>query len=65
MIGTDAEATDDLYTAQWPVATAWVLGAEGDMRRLTREKLRPAGDHPDARLGAKPERVGGDRRLPV
>jgi 23S rRNA (guanosine2251-2'-O)-methyltransferase len=38
VIGTDAEAKEDLYTAQWPEATAWVLGAEGDgMRRLTRE----------------------------
>ena len=38
VIGTDAEGKDDLYTAQWPVSTAWVLGAEGDgMRRLTRE----------------------------
>jgi 23S rRNA (guanosine2251-2'-O)-methyltransferase len=38
VIGTDAEAQEDLYTAQWPEATAWVLGAEGDgMRRLTRE----------------------------
>ena len=38
VIGTDAEAREDLYTAQWPAATAWVLGAEGDgMRRLTRE----------------------------
>jgi 23S rRNA (guanosine2251-2'-O)-methyltransferase len=38
LIGTDAEARQDLYTAQWPLATAWVLGAEGDgLRRLTRE----------------------------
>ncbi|MQY51225.1 23S rRNA (guanosine(2251)-2'-O)-methyltransferase RlmB [Rhodocyclus tenuis] len=38
VIGTDAEATQDLYAAEWPQATAWVLGAEGDgMRRLTRE----------------------------
>ena len=40
VIGTDAEAetSEDLYSAQWPLATAWVLGAEGDgMRRLTRE----------------------------
>ncbi len=38
LLGTDAEASEDIYTAQWPVATAWVLGAEGDgMRRLTRE----------------------------
>ncbi|MEO8409908.1 MAG: 23S rRNA (guanosine(2251)-2'-O)-methyltransferase RlmB [Propionivibrio sp.] len=38
VIGTDADASEDLYTAQWPNATAWVLGAEGDgMRRLTRE----------------------------
>ena len=38
VIGTDAEAKEDLYAAQWPQATAWVLGAEGDgMRRLTRE----------------------------
>lgn len=38
VIGTDADAPDDLYGAQWPQATAWVLGAEGDgMRRLTRE----------------------------
>lgn len=38
IVGTDAEAKEDLYAAQWPIATAWVLGAEGDgMRRLTRE----------------------------
>ncbi len=38
VIGTDAEGKDDLYTAQWPQATAWVLGAEADgLRRLTRE----------------------------
>lgn len=38
VIGTDAEAAEGLYEAQWPVATAWVLGAEGEgMRRLTRE----------------------------
>ena len=38
VVGTAGEASDDLYTAQWPVATAWVMGAEGDgMRRLTRE----------------------------
>lgn len=38
VIGTDAAATQDLYAAEWPVATAWVLGAEADgMRRLTRE----------------------------
>lgn len=38
VIGTDADAKEDLYAAQWPAATAWVLGAEGDgMRRLTRE----------------------------
>jgi 23S rRNA (guanosine2251-2'-O)-methyltransferase len=38
VVGTAGEATDDLYTASWPKATAWVLGAEGEgMRRLTRE----------------------------
>ena len=38
VIGTAGEAPSDLYTADWPVATAWVLGAEGEgMRRLTRE----------------------------
>lgn len=38
VIGTAGEASEDLYTASWPVATAWVMGAEGDgMRRLTRE----------------------------
>lgn len=38
VIGTAGEASSDLYAAEWPVATAWVLGAEGDgMRRLTRE----------------------------
>ena len=38
VIGTAGEASEDLYTTQWPVATAWVMGAEGDgMRRLTRE----------------------------
>ena len=38
VIGTDAEASEDLYSASWPQSVAWVLGAEGDgMRRLTRE----------------------------
>ncbi len=38
VVGTDADAKEDLYAAEWPAATAWVLGAEGDgMRRLTRE----------------------------
>ena len=38
MIGTAGEAESDLYAAEWPKATAWVLGAEGEgMRRLTRE----------------------------
>lgn len=38
VIGTSGDATDDVYSAQWPAATAWVFGAEGDgMRRLTRE----------------------------
>ena len=38
VVGTTGEATSDLYSAEWPVATAWVLGAEGEgMRRLTRE----------------------------
>ena len=38
VIGTAGEAESDLYAADWPVATAWVLGAEGEgMRRLTRE----------------------------
>jgi 23S rRNA (guanosine2251-2'-O)-methyltransferase len=38
VIGTAGEAESDLYAADCPVATAWVLGAEGEgMRRLTRE----------------------------
>ena len=38
VLGTAGEAPSDLYAATWPVATAWVLGAEGEgMRRLTRE----------------------------
>ncbi|MEF8698562.1 MAG: 23S rRNA (guanosine(2251)-2'-O)-methyltransferase RlmB [Candidatus Accumulibacter sp. UW20] len=38
VIGTDAEASEDLHTARWPVASAWVLGSEGEgLRRLTRE----------------------------
>lgn len=38
VIGTDDEGATDLYAAEWPQATAWVLGAEGEgMRRLTRE----------------------------
>ena len=38
VIGTADETTSALYTADWPVATAWVMGAEGEgMRRLTRE----------------------------
>ena len=38
LIGSDAEACNDLYEVEWPPASAWVLGAEGDgLRRLTRE----------------------------
>lgn len=38
VVGTAGEASEGLYTAQWPVGVAWVMGAEGDgMRRLTRE----------------------------
>lgn len=38
VIGTAGEAAGDLYAADWPKATAWVFGAEGEgMRRLTRE----------------------------
>ena len=38
VIGTADETSHDLYSADWPVATAWVMGAEGEgMRRLTRE----------------------------
>ena len=38
VIGTDDQGSDDLYGAQWPKGTAWVMGAEGEgMRRLTRE----------------------------
>lgn len=38
IVGTDEEAKDDLFTADFPDAVAWVLGAEGEgMRRLTRE----------------------------
>ena len=38
VVGTAGEAEHDLYEAEWPQATAWVMGAEGEgMRRLTRE----------------------------
>lgn len=38
VVGLAGEAEGDLYTAEWPKATAWVLGAEGEgLRRLTRE----------------------------
>lgn len=38
VVGTAGEAETGLYQAEWPQATAWVLGAEGEgMRRLTRE----------------------------
>jgi len=38
IVGTDENAKDDLFSAEYPEAVAWVLGAEGEgMRRLTRE----------------------------
>ena len=37
VVGTAGEASESLYAADWPQATAWVMGAEGEgMRRLTR-----------------------------
>jgi 23S rRNA (guanosine2251-2'-O)-methyltransferase len=39
VVGTAEDAPADLYEAELPPATAWVLGAEGEgMRRLTRER---------------------------
>jgi 23S rRNA (guanosine2251-2'-O)-methyltransferase len=39
VIGTAADAREDLHAARLPEAVAWVLGAEGEgMRRLTRER---------------------------
>ena len=39
IIGMDERGEQGLYEAQWPAATAWVMGAEGEgMRRLTRER---------------------------
>ena len=38
VVGTGEEAKEDLVSAEFPEAVAWVLGAEGEgMRRLTRE----------------------------
>ena len=38
VIGMDAQAQEDVYSASWPKACAWVLGGErGGMRRITRE----------------------------
>jgi 23S rRNA (guanosine2251-2'-O)-methyltransferase len=38
IVGTDESAKEDLFTAEFPEAVAWVLGSEGEgMRRLTRE----------------------------
>jgi 23S rRNA (guanosine2251-2'-O)-methyltransferase len=39
VVGTAADAPQDLHAADLPEAIAWVLGAEGEgMRRLTRER---------------------------
>jgi len=39
VVGTDASADEDLFSADLPEAVVWVLGAEGrGMRRLTRER---------------------------
>ena len=39
IVGADEGAENDLYSANLPLAIAWVLGAEGEgMRRLTRER---------------------------
>jgi len=38
VIGMDAEVQEDIYSASWPQACAWVLGSEkSGMRRMTKE----------------------------
>ena len=36
VIGTDDEGSTDIYAAEWPQATAWVMGAEGEGMRYRR-----------------------------
>ena len=66
VVGTADDAPRSIYELDLSGPVALVLGAEGSgMRQLTAQDLRRAGPHPDAGRGREPERLGGERRLPV
>ncbi len=65
-VGASDDAPRTIYQSDFKGPLALVLGAEGSgLRQLTRQTLRRTGVHPDARRRRKPERVGGQRRVPV
>ena len=64
-VGTSDDAPRTIYGAGLNGPVALVLGAEGEGLRQLTQDMRRTGQHSDARRGGKPERIGGQRLLPL
>ena len=66
IVGTDEGAKDDVFTADFPEAVAWVLGAEGEgMRRIDPRALRFPRPHSHAGRRGESQRIRRRRHRAV